>query len=72
MKYRGIVMVPQIIEFENPGSQAHVENQAAAMLNSFQKVTIGEEVYEAKIMGIYPATPTKPQPLFFDPPPQAA
>lgn len=72
MKYRGIVMVPRIIEFENPGSQVHVENQAASMLNSFQKVSIGEEVYEPKIMGIYPVSPDKPTPLVFDPPPEVA
>lgn len=65
-------MVPQIVEFENPGSQAHVANQAKAMLASYQKVLIGEETYEAKIMGIYPVAEDKPQPLVFDPPPQAA
>ncbi len=65
-------MVPKIIEFENPGSAANAENQATAMLNSFQKIVIGEDEYSAKIMGLYPEGPSSPQPLVFDPPPQAA
>lgn len=72
MKYRAIVMVPQIIEFENPGSAVHVKNQGTAILNSFQKVIIGDEEYSAKLMGCYPVKPESPQPLVFDPPPQVA
>lgn len=72
MKYRAIVMVPQIVEFENPGSAVHVQNQAVALMESFQKIVIGEEEYTAKLMGCYPVDHSKPQPLVFDPPPQAA
>lgn len=72
MKYRAIVMVPQIIEFENPGSAAHVKNQSLALMDSLQKIVIGEETFEAKLMGCYPVKPDKAGPLVFDPPPQVA
>lgn len=72
MKYRAIVMVPQIIEFENPGSQAHVTNQAHALTTSYQKIVIGDETFEAKVLGVYPVKVETGQPLVFDPPPMAA
>lgn len=65
-------MVPQLLEFENPGSAVHVQNQAVAMMASFQKIVVGDEEYAAKLMGCYPVTADKPQPLVFDPPPHAA
>ena len=72
MKYRAIVMVPQIIEFENSGSSEHVTKQAKAMISSFQKTVIGEETYEAKLMGCYPVKGDAKLSLVLDPPPQAA
>ena len=65
-------MVPTLIEFDNPGSNAHVHNQATAMLNGYQKITLGEHTYEPKIMGIYPVAEGKLEPIVFDPPPMAA
>lgn len=72
MKYKAVVMIPQLIEFENPGSAVHVENQAKSRMNRYQKIVVGEENYEVKLMGIYPVAPEKPQPLVFDPPPMVA
>lgn len=72
MKYKAIVMVPTVVEFENPGNQTHVKNQALALLDSYQTVKVGEEVFEPKLLGAYPVGSLPEQPLVFDPPPQVA
>lgn len=72
MKYTAVIMVPTVVEFENPGSAAHVKNQAFALCNNFQSVKVGEEKYEPRVMGCYPRGHFPEQPLVFDPPPMAA
>jgi len=72
MRWRAIVMVPQVLEFEELDNPASVKNQALALSQNFPKVLAGEETYEAKVLGVYPVEPSIGAPLVFDPPPMAA
>lgn len=37
-RYRAVVMVPTVVEFDNPGSMDHVTSQARRLTNQFDKV----------------------------------
>lgn len=64
--------MPQIIEFENPGNQAHVKNQGNEMLSHFPSVSVGETTHEPKLLGIHAVQDDKPDAVAYNPPPNAA
>ena len=72
MKYEAVIMVPTMVTFENPGSQVHVKNQATALMNKYPSIKAGEDIYAAKLLGVFSVEGHAPQPLVFDPPPMCA
>ncbi len=71
MKYTAIIMVPTMVEFENPGSDVHIGNQAHALCGSHQTIQFNEFEFAPKLMGVFPSSRNS-EPLVFDPPPMVA
>ena|GEM_PF-3257036 len=73
MKYKAIVMVPKLVEFENSGNDKNVGNHAWGLCNDFDSVVMPEESYGPRLLMVLPETKIpKEMPLVFDPPPMAA
>lgn len=74
MKYKAIIMVPKVVQFENSGNNVNVGNQAWAMCNNFDQVKMADETHVPRLLLIVPETIASlaDQPLVFDPPPMAA
>ena len=70
MKYRAIVMVPKVVEFENSGNNKNVSNQAWALCADFNSVVTFETTFGPRLLAVVPTLPEGP--LVFDPPPMAA
>lgn len=72
MKHRAVVMVPTLIEFENPGSIKQVKNHALTLCGQHQSIVVDEVEYPSKLLLVAPIGEMPDQPLVFDPPPMAA
>jgi len=72
MKQRAIIMVPTLIEFENPGSIKQVKNHALTLCSKHQSIIVDKVEYAPKLLLISPLGDIPDQPLVFDPPPMAA
>lgn len=77
MKYKAVILVPHIAEFENPGDlHTHVARQARTLCSNYPSVHLaqpsGTTEYAPKLLVVFPASGLPDQPLVFDPPPMAA
>ena len=65
-------MAPHIIEFDSEGTDEHIKNQAWALCNNFESVSIREFSYEPRLLGVLPEREEDEPVLVFDPPPYCA
>lgn len=65
-------MAPRIIQFESEGEQAHITNQAWALCNSFDSVTMPGKNFAPRLLAVIPDEKEVEPPKTFDPPPWAA
>lgn len=65
-------MIPKVIEFESVGTEEHIKNQAWALCNNFESVSIREFNYEPRLLGVIPEKEKAKPVLVFDPPPYVA
>ncbi len=73
MKYRAIIMAPQIVEFENSGNDKNIGNHAWGLCNNFNSVVTKEDTFVPRLLLVIPEVLAKPAPIqVFDPPPMAA
>ena len=73
MKYRAIIMAPQIVEFESEGSRDNVSRHAYRLSNNNSNVVTPEGTFGPRLLAVFPeAEDTPVPPLVFDPPPMAA
>lgn len=77
MKYKAVILVPHIAEFENPGDlHKHVASQARSLCANYPSVHLAQNgettEYGPKLLVVFPASELPNQPLVFDPPPMAA
>ena len=75
MKYKAIIMTPQVVEFDSEGSTAEVTNIGWSKCNNFEAFILVDEdlEFQPRLAAIFPVIPPETEKiLVFDPPPYAA
>ena len=65
-------MAPRIVQFESEGTNEHLTNQAWALCNQFDSVTMPETSFLPRLLVVIPDKKEVESPMVFDPPPWAA
>jgi hypothetical protein len=72
MKQQAVIMVPMLVEFENPGNDLQRTHHAQTLCDDFGTIIVGEHSFTPKLALVIPQDSLPEPPLVFDPPPMAA